>query len=111
MTQESVRSICYLDDEILLIGSISGAVFAYGLPMMPHEAIKLFDVEGGVTTIRAHNNGVHFMLCTTQGYIYCFHKLDDGVFEQCFKSMLHLPSESSEKFGSLRTISSPRSTC
>ena len=70
--------------------------------MMPFEPVRICEVEGGVTTIRAHSNGIHFMLCTTQGYIYCFHKLEEGIFEQCFKNMLHPPLESSEKFGSLR---------
>jgi len=101
--EESVRSVCFLDNEVLMIGSTSGAVFALGLPMFPTEPVKVFEVEGGVTTMRAYG-GQTIMLCTTSGYIYVYERREDPVFDLVFKNMLHAPSERSDKFGSLRKL-------
>jgi hypothetical protein len=79
-------------------------VYAYGLPILPTEAVHLFSVEGSVTTIRTHKDKQHFMLSSTSGHVYVYEQKGDGEFERKLSGLLHAPGESCDKFGSLRTL-------
>lgn len=94
--------MCFLDDEVMMIGCLGGSVFALGLPMLPTEPIKVFEVDGGVTTMRSGSGGQHLILSTTSGLVYVYNRREESIFELIFKNMLHPPAESSVLFGSLR---------
>ena len=94
--------MCFLDDQVFLVGSIGGAVFGLGFPGFEAEPLKLFEVEGSVTCLRATSDGRALLLCTTAGYLYSYTKLEETVFELSYKHLLHPPAEASDKFGSLR---------
>lgn len=91
-----------MDDEIMMIGCLSGAVFALGLPMCPTEPVLVFEVDGSVTTMRSGNGGEYLILSTTSGLVYVYSRREESIFELIFKNMLHPPAESSVMFGSLR---------
>ncbi len=59
-----------------------------------------------MTCIRATPDGHALLLCTTAGYLYCYTKVEETVFELSYKHLLHPPAEASDKFGSLRRLPS-----
>ena len=103
-----MRSVGFLTDETLIVGSIGGSVFAVGLPGFEGEALKLAEVEGSITCVRSFDGGRRMLLSTTSGYVYCYEMLDDTTVLMNYKHFMHKPGESSEKFGSLRRLSSHR---
>ena len=95
--------MCFLDEAVLLVGTIGGAVFGLGFAGFEAEPLKLFEVDGSATCIRAAPDGRSLLVSSTAGLVYGYARREETVFELRFKHLLHAPAPASERFGSLRS--------
>lgn len=108
-TGEGVRSLRWLNDDILVVGGMQGGLRSIHLQDSSVEAYRVGNqaLDGTITTIRVRdfhqdNQSIKQIMCSTiEGKIYIFN-LKDGNLTLVSDYTFHHPGTSCSSFGSLR---------